>query len=399
MEVLAEKNKKGINMTLQTTPFLALVTVLGAFSVAAQEARLWPTSEWDRSTPEAEDIDAAVLDELDAEFASGEHGYIDGVMIFRNGHLVYEKAYENDYDRLFEDRDQTRWQYNYYDPDWHPYFERSRLHTMQSISKSVTSALIGIAIRRGEIPGVDIPVMPYFDDYDPVDTDPRRQVMTLRDLLTMTAGIDWDESTVTYTDPRNSCAAMENSEDWIRYVLDQPMRAAPGEEFEYNSGVSVMLAHILLKATGEHADAYARRHLFGPLGIDSFYWKKTPTGLVDTEGGLYLEPEDLAKFGYLYQNAGMWNEQRILPEGWVAATMEPAIQVPGEVFSYGYQWWLLPYEGETHSWVYTGLGYGGQRLLVIPEYDLIAVFTGWNIYDKPAFSAQIASERVLRAVR
>ena len=177
------------------------------------------------------------------------------------------------------------------------------------------------------------------------------------------------------------------------------MRSVPGEEFEYNSGITVLLAHILLQATGKHADDYAVEHLFGPRGIDTFYWKKTPTGLVDTEGGLSLEPQDLAKFGYLYENNGIWNEQRILTEGWVAASMEPDTEVPDWPGKYGYQWWLIPYEGEKQNWAYTGWGYGGQYLLVVPEYDLIAVFTGWNIYDKPALDPIFALEQVLNAVR
>jgi CubicO group peptidase (beta-lactamase class C family) len=223
--------------------------------------------------------------------------------------------------------------------------------------------------------------------------------MTLRDLLTMTSGIRWDESTTEYTDPENSAAAMEASEEWVQYVLDQPMRAAPGEEFEYNSGVTVLLAHILLQATGKHADDYAREHLFAPLGINDFYWKKTPTGLVDTEGGLYVEAEDLARIGYLYLNDGIWNDRRILPENWVAETMNPAIDVPNWVAAYGFQWWLLPYEGKTQNWAYTGLGYGGQKLYVIPEYDLVAVFIGWNIDDIPSLDSLFALERVLESVR
>lgn len=140
-------------------------------------------------------------------------------------------------------------------------------------------------------------------------------------------------------------------------------------------------------------------HLFGPLDIEKFYWKKTPTGLVDTEGGLYLRPEDLAKIGYLYLNDGIWNGQRILSQDWVADTMDPATEVPNSNYRYGYQWWLLPYEGGSEKWAYTGLGYGGQRLLVIPEYDLIAMFTGWNIDEIPSLNAQMALERVLNSVR
>jgi CubicO group peptidase (beta-lactamase class C family) len=311
---------------------------------------------------------------------------------------VYEKSYENDYDELFAGKDQTRWQYNYYDPDWHPWYKRSRLHTMQSASKSVTSALIGIALQRGEISDIDTEVRPYLDDYEPVDKDPRRSPMTLRDLLTMTAGIEWDESSIPYTDPKNSCAAMERSDDWVRFVLERPMIEKPGDVFEYNSGATVLLAQILLQATGKHADEYAEEYLFAPLRIDNYYWKKTPTGLVDTEGGLYLEAHDLARIGYLYQNDGIWDGMRVLPKSWVSASMAPEI-VTDWPEKYGYQWWLTPYDGGQERWSHTGWGYGGQILLVVPEYDLIAVFTGWNIYDKPALDPVFALDQVLNAVR
>jgi CubicO group peptidase (beta-lactamase class C family) len=378
---------------------LVLFAIHFTLSACAQESRPWPAEEWDTATPASQEVNTAPLDALHREFESGEHGYIDSMSVYRSGYLVYEKSYENDYDEASVGRDSTHWQYNYYDASWHPWFERGSLHTIQSISKSVTSALIGIAIGRGEIPGVDAKMMPYFDDFETVDSDPRRDAIKIRDLLTMTAGIQWDESSTDYTDPKNSCAAMESSEDWVEFVLGQAMHAAPGEEYEYNSGITVLLAHILLEATGKDADVYATEHLFGPLGIDGFYWKKTPTGLVDTEGGLYLEPDDLARIGYLYANDGVWNERRILPEGWVAASMRPDTEVPGWYARYGYQWWLIPYEGGQQDWAYTGLGYGGQRLLVVPEYDLIAVFTGWNIYDIPSLDPKFALERVLQSVQ
>lgn len=378
---------------------LVFVIALFAQPNSIADEKPWPTDGWEKATPASQDVDAAPLDQLDREFASGEHGYVDGVMVFRNGYLVYERNYENDYDKAAEGKVETRGQYHYYDANWHPWYDRGPLHTIQSISKSVTSALVGIAIRRGEIPGVDVPIMPYFEDYDPAIPDARRDAITLSDLLTMTAGIDWDESSTDYTDPLNSAAALESSEDWVRYVLDLPMRAAPGEEYEYNSGITVLISHILWQATGKHADEYAMEHLFGPLGIDSYYWKKTPTGLVDTEGGLYLTPGDLAKIGYLYANDGKWDGERILPDGWVAASVSPDTEVPGFYARYGYQWWLVPYDGGEDEWAYAGFGYGGQRLVVVPEYDLIVVFTGWNIYDKPSIDAKAALERVLSALR
>jgi CubicO group peptidase (beta-lactamase class C family) len=322
------------------------------------------------------------------------------MLVIRNGRIVYQKTYSQDYDAPFKGRDQTRGQYNYYDPDWHPYFERGPLHTIQSISKSVTSALIGIAIGRGEIPGVEVKVMQYFDGIDQANPDPRWSDITLRDLLTMTSGIDWDEESFDYTDPRNTCAGMESSDDWVAYVLNRPMAATPGKQFVYNSGVTMLLSHILLRATGKQADVYATKHLFGPLGIESFYWKRTPTGLIDAEGGLYLKPDDLARIGLLYAQDGLWDGKRILPNGWVSATMAPSVAVPdSETWKYGYQWWLIRYAETPERYAYFGLGYGGQRLIVLPEYDLVAVFTGWNIYGKPSLSADLVLDRLLKSVQ
>lgn len=394
-----------MNSKQASSIYLVLLFGFSACSAPMEEPEVaskvvWPTDGWARSSPEAEGISEAPLDALDEEFRSGKHGYTDGMLVIRNGYVVYEKSYTQDYDRLFEGRDQTHGQYNYYDPEWHPYYKRGPLHTMQSVTKSVMSALIGIAIGRGEIAGVDVEVSRYFEDFEPADQDHRRRAMKLRDLLTMTSGITWDETTLDYTDPKNSSEIMEGTDDWLRYVLDQPMAASPGEQFVYNSGVAVMLAHILWKATGKHADTYAVEQLFGPLGIESFYWKKTPTGLIDASGGLYLRPRDLAKFGYLYFQDGVWEGKRILPEGWVTSTMTRTVDPfdSGE-WKYGFLWWLIPYGGSEIVHAYACIGYGGQILLIVPEYDLIAVFTGWNIYDIPALTSSFALESVLEALK
>ncbi|HEY5656604.1 MAG TPA: serine hydrolase [Myxococcota bacterium] len=358
-------------------------------------------------------MDEVALARLDAELASGRHHFVDGMLIVRHGHVVFERSYAHDYDALFNGKDPRRGPYNYYDPDWHPYHQRGELHTMQSVTKSVTSALIGIAIGRGEIPGVDVELLSYFEEGEVANVDERKRAIALRDLLTMTAGFLWDEDSVAYTDPRNDCAAMEASRDWVKFVVDKPMEHEPGKVFRYNSGVTQILSHILFRATGKTADEYAREHLFGPIGIRSFYWKKTPTGLPDTEGGLYLAPRDLARFGLLYLKDGVWNGERILPEGWVESTMQPLADPSDEEspgWRYGYQWWLLPHPGNAREagaaasagagkYVWTCLGYGGQRLFIFPEHDLIAVFTGWNIYEHPALDPAFAIEGVLAAVQ
>jgi CubicO group peptidase (beta-lactamase class C family) len=353
---------------------------------------------WPQSTPHAEGLDPAILEAFDTELASGRHGYVDSMLVIRHGRIVYEKRYDHsrDYDRLFQGKGAPGI-YNYYDPDWHPYYQGSALHTMQSVSKSVTSALIGIAIGRGQIPGVAVKVMPYFSGFR-VDPDPRRDSLTLRDLLTMRAGIRWDEESVDYTDPANNCAAMEGREDWIQYVLDQPMAADPGTTFVYNSGATQLLSYLIWKTTGKSVDVYAREHLFGPLGIEDFSWKRTPLGLSDTEGGLYLTPRDLAKIGQLYMKDGVWDGKRILPEGWVKSSTTAITATNEKGIGYGYQWWTLPPTGAAKR-AFLAWGYGGQFLMVAPELDLIAVFTGWNIYDKPELDPRLAFARVIEAVR
>jgi CubicO group peptidase (beta-lactamase class C family) len=364
-------------------------------ALAEGPAPPWPTKDWAESSPEAQGLDAAVLEALHREFAEGKHGYIDGWLVVRNGAVVFEKTYRHDYDRLFVGRG-TPGLYNYYDPGWHPYWKRTPLHTMQSVSKSVTSALVGIALRRGELPGVGVKLMPYFAEFK-AKSDPRRDAMTLRHVLTMTTGIEWDESSVPYTDPRNNCAVMEGREDWIQYVLDQPMAHEPGGKWQYNSGATQLLSFLIAKATGKPTDDYAQEHLFGPLGIE-YAWKRTPRGLADTEGGLYLRPRDLAKLGYLFLKDGVWEAKRLLPEGWVRDSTARQVELTGGG-AYGYKWWIAPRTNPESPEAYAASGYGGQLLIVVPRVQLLAVFTGWNIYDRPSLSPFVAKDRVLAAVR
>ena len=373
---------------------LPLLLALGPMSPASPG----PAKTWPESSPRAEGLDPAPLEAFDRDLASGKYGYVDSMLVIRHGKVVFEKTYDHaaDYARLFTGKGAPGI-YNYYDPGWHPFSRGTKLHTMQSVSKSVTSALIGIAIARGEIPGVDVKVMPYFSDFG-IPPDLRRDRMTLRDVLTMTTGIRWDEGSTEYTDPRNNCAVMEGKDDWVRYVLEQPMAADPGTTFVYNSGATMLLSYLMTKTTGKPADDYAREHLFEPLGIE-FFWKRTPKGLADSEGGLYLTPRDFAKIGLLYLHDGVWEGKRILPEGWAKSSTEPLVVTNEKPLRYGYQWWVLPKNEKRFADAYLAWGYGGQLLLVVPKLDLIAVFTGWNIYDRPELDPRVALERVLAAER
>jgi len=322
--------------------------------------------------------------------------------------VVAEHSYRHDYRAASAAYDQTSHPYNYYHPDWHPYVKDREPHTLQSVTKSVTSILIGIAIGRGEIAGVEAPALALLGERAFPDPDGRKAAITLADLLTMRAGIAWDESSFAYTDARNDCAQMEASQDWIQFVLDKPMAADPGTVWVYSSGVSQLLSGILRARTGETADVYAERHLFGPLGIRDYYWKETPDGLPDTEGGLYLAPRDLARIGQLVLQDGVWEGQRVLSEGWVRASTElavddvaPANGIPD--WGYGYQWWLrkdVPTAGPGAPMrLIAGRGYGGQLLLIVPALDLVTVINGWDIFDRQPSSMALFLDRILPAVR
>jgi CubicO group peptidase (beta-lactamase class C family) len=195
----------------------------------------------------------------------------------------------------------------------------------------------------------------------------------------MRSGIEWHESDRPL-DSTNTTMQLEHSRDWIGFTLAQPMDAEPGAKWVYNSGGSALMAEVIRSATGEHADHYAERHLFAPLGIGEYHWKRTPTGHPDTEGGLYLGARDLAKIGQLYLNDGVWRGRRLLPPGWArqatarhVAAISDAPNAPG----YGYQWWRYDRRGVD---VWAGNGFGGQFLLVVPQHRLVAVVNSWNVF-------------------
>ena len=380
------------------THFSIVLSVWLIFSCSQNE--YYPAKQWRTSTPEAQGLKSDVLQAFSDELASGELGYIDDMLIIRNGYLVFSESYENDYDSLYKATNTAPGQYNYFDTDWHPYYQKGRLHTMQSVSKGITSLLIGIAIDKGQISNENVKILSFFDDYDLSDLDERWSKITLKHVLTMTTGITWDESTIPYTDPNNSCAGMENSSDWIQFVLNQTMSAEPGQVYVYNSGATMLLAYILEQTTGMEVEDYCYQNLFKPLNIEKYYWKRTPKGLADTEGGLYLLPEDLAKIAYLVLHDGIWKNNQIVSKTWINKSVQRHVNTyypSTRSYRYGYKWWILPYANE-ENFAIAGLGLGGQRPIIIPEYSIIAVFTGWNVFDKPTLDPLLAIDKIVEAV-
>ena len=354
----------------------------------------WPTNGWTYSSPKVQLMNLDSLERLSAKLSSGDLGYIDGMLVIRNGEIIFEKSYSNPYDSLFKSTKTAPGKYNYYDSEWHPFYKNTNLHTLQSVSKSFTAAAIGIAIKNGIIPNIHAKLSNYLSD--PNIDDDLKDAITIKDILTMTTGIKWDEVSMPYTDTSSSCVKMEASENWVQYVLNQPMIFKPGEKWEYSSGATMLLSHIITEASGQDLAKYLEKNLFNILGIKDYFWKHTPTGLTDAEGGLYLTPKDLAKFGYLYLNNGKWEGTQVLPHNWVSLNTDNPIDTPWPALKYGYQWWLMPYGDGKITLLASGLG--GQRLLVIPEYNIVAVFTGWNVYDKEALDSWWTMNRLINSV-
>jgi len=348
-----------------------------------------------RATPESLGVDTAPLAALDADIASATFPLVDSLLVMRCGEVVFDRRYPHDYAATYGKEAHTKGplnarltgRYNYFDPAWHPYYHGTDEHTMQSVSKTVTSAIIGIAMTRGDFKApLSTPVLHYFDESKVKNVDARKRRMTLRDLLTMTSGLDWNED-LPYDDPANPSDLMEAADDWVQFVIDRPMKDEPGTVFAYSSGATELLAYIFKRETGADIERYAHTHLFEPLGIHQYFWKRTPLGVVDTEGGLYLRAEDLAKIGLLYLNDGRWNGRRLMTSDWIKESLTPRIDAD-EGFKYGYQWWLLPH-GEPARLAWAARGMGGQRLIVFPEEQLIVVSTAWHILNEASIEFDV----------
>ena len=364
----------------------------------------WPTTGWQPAGPVELGLDPAALTALNADIESGKYPLVDSLFVARCGRVAFDRRYSHDYGKIYAKEAHEKGPlnarltgpYNYFDPKWHPYYHGTLEHSMQSVSKTVTSIVIGVAMGRGDFKAtLDTPVMNYFDRAKVANVDERKMRMTLRDVLTMTAGLAWNED-LPYDDPNNSSSVMEALDDWVQYVIDRPMAHDPGEAFAYSSGLPMLLAHIFKKETGQPIDVYAKRYLFPPLGIRHAYWKHTPLGVVDTEGGLYLRSEDLAKIGYLFLHAGVWAGRHIVPAGWVEDSVKPHVVVDANE-KYGYQWWLLPY-GKDGSLAWAGRGIGGQTLLVYPHEQLIVVTTAWHILSEEWLERAL-TERLLPGLK
>lgn len=322
-------------------------------------------TDWTTASPESAGLQSSRLRDLEKEISTGEFKKITSVLVARRGKLVYEN----------------------YPADSDP----NALRNTRSATKTVASILAGIAIDKGYLSGVDAKVLSFFPDKQPVENpDPRKDRMTLEDLLTMSSILECDDSNQF---SRGNEERMYVVEDWVKFTLDLPVKGFPswtskpeeskyGRSFSYCTAGATTIGVLIERATKMPLDNFARSHLFDPLGIEKPVWGYTPLGTANTAGGLELRGRDLLKLGQLYLNNGKWNGKIIVSEEWVKQSTKPHAQVD-ETTEYGYFWWLKnfgPERQRTRAWCM--LGNGGNNVCVFPSLDMTVVITSTNYNTK-----------------
>lgn len=255
----------------------------------------------------------------------------------------------------------------------------SEIAKINSCTKSILSALIGIAMDQSLLPGLSVPLREFFPQLTR-DADMRKQYITLEQLLNMSAGFRWTEF-----GGANSFPRMTRSPHWVNYVLEQPLSAEPGTRMEYNSGISQLLSSILVQAAGRSIAVFAEEFLFGPLGIREYEWETDPQGIHTGGYGLKLRPADLLKFGQLYLQQGVWQGSQLVSGSWVAQSVQPAMKTePPRHGGYAWHWWTESLERRTDTGkseildYYYARGYAGQFVYVLPPLQLVVVLTQDN---------------------
>ena len=327
------------------TALIAAQCLAASYALAApsecpcSSQTLWPTKDWEVSTPEAEGMDSAALAQL-VDFV-GIYKQ-DSLLIIRHGKIVVDA---------------------YYAP-----YARNIRHDLRSVTKSFIGTLTAIEVQEGLLDNVDHPIVDLFADKRISNVDDAKKAMTVQNMLDMTSGIAWEEQAYT---PDETIIRMYQSPDRTEFVLSQPMSDPPGARFHYNGGNPYVLSALITKKAGRDALDFARDELFKPLGISSVRWGEADAqGVTDGESSLYLAPHDMAKLGYLYLHQGSWDGQQIIPSSWVDRVKEgPVTATDG--YHYANLWWSLPDRG-----AFMARGRHSQIILVLPKLDVVAVITG-----------------------
>jgi CubicO group peptidase (beta-lactamase class C family) len=305
----------------------------------------WPTQEWQVTTPEKQNMNSTTLDRI-TSYVQDSGLEVDSVIVIRHGYIVYEK---------------------YLRAPWN----KDKIHNIHSITKSVMGSLVGIAVQQGKINSLNDKMVDYFPNRTIQNLDERKKSITLINLMAMKAGFDWAERTYPYTDSRNPMIQALRSNDPIQFVLDRPMATQPGRIWTYNGGCSLIFSAIVTDKTGMSTMEFAKKNLFGPLGITKFVWRTDRQGIYDAAGGLSMTPRDMAKYGYLILNRGVWEGKQIIPADFIAESVKTQTPFSANA-GYGYQsWWTVPPDG-----YYYAAGIKGQKIYVMEKQDMVLVTTG-----------------------
>jgi CubicO group peptidase (beta-lactamase class C family) len=326
---------------------------------------------------------------LDKVIADKRVWNLHGVVVVRNERLVLE--------RYFEAEDNVRGR-----PIGKVAFGPETLHDMRSISKGIVGLLYGIALEQGKVPPPEAPLFASFPEYANLAGEGGRDRLTIHHVLTMTMGTDWDETSLPYSDPRNSEIAMDLAADRYRYILELRVVREPGQRWTYCGGTTALLARIIVKGVGKPLHAFAREALFDPLGLGATEWIAGRNGEPLAASGLRMVPRDLARLGMLMLRGGLWDGRRVVPAQWIERATSPIVSVD-EVRRFGYQWFAADITfGKPLGWApgrleraWMGFGEGGQRLFVLPGLSLVVAITAGNYL---ADDQWIPPTRVLREV-
>lgn len=327
---------------------LGIVVILAVFVVIPwlREAQrpadppYWPTTGWQTNLPEEQGINSDKL--ADLVLTIREHGIqIHSLLVVRNGYMVADAAF-------------------------YPYDGRT-IHDVASVTKSVMTTLIGIAVDQGKL-DLDDKMVSFFPDRTIANLDARKEAITVRHLVSMTSGLQC------VRDGRegDSAIEMQRRPDYVQYVLDLPVAYEPGSQFIYCSPAISLLSPILQQATGMTTLAFAQQYLFEPLGIHDVLWETDPQGNYRGWGDLSLHPHDMAKLGLLFLQEGRWGGRQIISRRWVKDASVAQSETPEDEEPYSYGWWLAPdLEG-----VYRADGRNGQYIYILPDWNMVLVTTG-----------------------
>lgn len=329
----------------------------------------WPTVGWRTCRPEEVGMDSEKL-MLAYEYAANPNINTHGMIIVKDGYIVGEAYFQG--------------------------CTKDSKHNSYGMANSFSNALIGIALDKGLIGSVNDEIYRYYPQWQTTDTPNAKKRITIRHLLTMTAGLEWEE--YNYDNPGDVGKMYDAGNiDFIQYVLNKPVISEPGTHWYYSDGEAILPSGIIEKVANQRAYHFARENLFTPLGISDIYWESDPAGHTITAWGIFATVRDYAKFGYLYLNEGQWDGKQIISSAWV---QESTRAISDSLNHYGYQWWLSPafsgYEDmNIPEKTFIALGFYIQRIYVVPEKNLVVVRVG---HDTGTTGGQWNSLQFLRLI-